>query len=177
MRICSTFVCLVILSVGVFAQSPYAGEQERRIKALPQERIAGLEAGRGLGYAKAAELNGYPGPMHVLELADELDLTEAQRARTRSLFEAMQARAAVLGRELVAAEAALDRAFAGREISSEQLPELVAAAARIEGELRTVHLQAHLDQAELLEEKQVADYVRLRGYGDHAAGHRHHHRH
>jgi len=38
--------------------------------ALSVEQIEQYRAGAGMGYAKAAELNRYPGPMHVLELAD-----------------------------------------------------------------------------------------------------------
>ena len=48
---------------------PYAGLQARPVKALSDQQIADLRAGRGMGLALAAELNGYPGPMHVLELA------------------------------------------------------------------------------------------------------------
>jgi Spy/CpxP family protein refolding chaperone len=175
MRILLPSLLLLSTCSLAIAQSPYAGQQHRTIKSLSSERMAGLEAGRGLGYAKAAELNGYPGPKHVLELADELDLSETQRARTRELFEAMQERASALGRELIAAEAALDEAFARGDISSERLAELVAASARIEGDLRRAHLEAHLDQAALLDDEQVARYVRLRGYD--RGGHEHHHRH
>jgi hypothetical protein len=175
MRIILLSLLLLSTCSLAIAQSPYAGQQQRAIKSLSSERMAGLEAGRGLGYAKAAELNGYPGPKHVLELADELELSESQRARTRELFEAMQDRAAGLGRDLIAAEAALDEAFARGEISPGRLTELVAASARIEGELRRVHLEAHLDQAALLDDEQVTRYVRLRGYA--AGQHEHHHRH
>lgn len=175
MRILLPLLVLLSACPLAFAQSPYAGQQDRAVKSLSSERMAGLESGRGLGYAKAAELNGYPGPKHVLELADELDLSESQRARTRELFEAMQEGAAALGRELIAAEAVLDEAFARGEISPERLAELVAASARIEGDLRRVHLEAHLDQAALLDDEQVASYIRLRGYR--SDSHQHHHRH
>ena len=37
---------------------PYAGMQTRQIKALSAEQIADLKAGRGMGLAMAAELNG-----------------------------------------------------------------------------------------------------------------------
>jgi Spy/CpxP family protein refolding chaperone len=177
MRIFLTLLVLLSASPLGYAQSPYAGQQDRAVKSLSAERMAGLEAGRGLGYAKAAELNGYPGPKHVLALADELDLSEAQRARTRELFEAMQAQASALGRELIAAEAALDEAFAERDISRERLAELVAASARIEGDLRRVHLEAHLDQAALLSDDQVDRYTRLRGYGSDSHEHHRQHRH
>jgi Spy/CpxP family protein refolding chaperone len=175
MRILLPSLLLLSTCSLAIAQSPYAGQQHRAVKSLSSERMAGLEAGRGLGYAKAAELNGYPGPKHVLELADELDLSETQRARTRELFEAMQERASALGRELIAAEAALDEAFARGDISSERLAELVADSARIEGDLRRVHLEAHLDQAAVLDEEQAARYVWLRGYG--SGSHEHHRRH
>ena len=169
-------LCLLLFcATDAPAQSPYAGEEQRRIKSLSPERMEGLEAGLGLGYAKVAELNGYPGPRHVLDLADELSLSERQRARTQALFESMQARASELGRELIAAEAELDRAFAEREITSKSLAELLADSARIESDLRRVHLQAHLDQVELLDEAQVAEYLLLRGYGKQAGTHDHQH--
>ncbi|TFV44521.1 hypothetical protein [Bradyrhizobium niftali] len=58
------------------AQMSYAGLQMRPIKALSEQQVADLS----LGLALAAELNGYPDPSHVLELADKLDLTTEQRA-------------------------------------------------------------------------------------------------
>ena len=58
-------------------------------------------SGKGMGLAKAAELNGYPGPAHVLELAAQLDLTPEQKTKTEVLFKKMQARAIPLGKELV----------------------------------------------------------------------------
>ncbi|MFW5927354.1 MAG: hypothetical protein ACOCSR_04815 [Wenzhouxiangella sp.] len=178
MRICLSAIVMLLWITGATAQSPYAGEQERRIKALSEQRVAGLKSGRGLGYAKAAELNGYPGPMHVLKLADELDLDDDQRRRTQALFETMRERASALGAELVAAEAELDEAFADGGISRQRLAELVSKSARIEGQLRQTHLQAHLEQAELLDEAQIETYVRLRGYkgeNDHSASHSHRH--
>jgi len=62
------------------AQSPYAGMQARPIKALSAEQIADLKAGRGLSLALAAELNGYHGLRHVLELGEQLWLADQQRA-------------------------------------------------------------------------------------------------
>jgi len=72
-------------------EQPYAGFQERAIRALSPERIADLLAGRGAGYALAAELNHYPGPTHVLELVDVLELTPAQKSATEGIGAPMQA--------------------------------------------------------------------------------------
>ena len=42
------------------------------VNALSPDEVQQYLAGAGMGYAKAAELNHFPGPMHVLELADKL---------------------------------------------------------------------------------------------------------
>jgi hypothetical protein len=73
-------IASIAFVTSVHAQTPYAGMQSRSIKALSDQQIADLNAGRGMGLALAAELNGYPGPLHVLELADKLDLSADQRA-------------------------------------------------------------------------------------------------
>ena len=115
------FSAVLILAAGTsFAQSPqpYAGMQTRPPKALSSEELADLESGRGMGLALAGELNGYPGPRHVLELAKELNLTDAQRARTQQLFDDMKAEAVPLGQQLIAAETDLDRQFSGRTITA-----------------------------------------------------------
>src|SRR4051812_36998146 len=88
------------------AAAPYAGMERRQVKALSDQQIADLEAGRGMGLALAAELNGYPGPLHVLEHADALGLTSDQQTRTRALFDAMKAETIPLGRRLIAEETA-----------------------------------------------------------------------
>ncbi len=174
----SLAACFVLLcGTSVIAQSSYVDEQGRQIKALSAERVAGLKAGRGLGYAKAAELNGYPGPKHVLELADDLGLDADQLRRTEALHETMLESAGELGQDLIAVEAELEEAFAEESISRERLVELVSRSARIEGQIRLIHLQAHLEQLELLDDEQVTEYMRLRGYGKETGGDRHQHRH
>src|SRR6185369_2152037 len=116
-------------------QSPYAGMQQRPVKALSDQQLSDLRAGRGMGFALAAELNGYPGPLHVLELADQLALSAAQRGRVRDLTDRMRAEAVPIGDELIARETALDRAFAGRQITPESLAALTAQIAETQGQL------------------------------------------
>ena len=81
-----SLVLAIILSSAAsvtFAQSPYVGMQTRSIKALSEQQIADLKAGRGMGLALPAELNGYPGPAHVLELSDQLGLSTEQGSRSK----------------------------------------------------------------------------------------------
>ena len=118
----ASLVCAVLpapappLHAASPAPSPYAGEQSRGIKALSAQEVEALLAGQGMGFAKAAELNGYPGPAHVLELAGDLELTGDQRRLTVELFAAMEREAVLVGRELVDAERRLDRLFAERSV-------------------------------------------------------------
>jgi len=58
---------------------PYAGLEQRDIKALSERQMGDLRAVRGMGLALAAELNGYPGPLHVLEPSDKLGLSVEQK--------------------------------------------------------------------------------------------------
>lgn len=144
--------------------SPYAGETGRDIKALSaQEQKAWLE-GQGQGLARAAELNGYPGPMHVLELAEPLRLDESQRTRTRALMDRHKAQVRELGAQLVAAERQLDQAFREQKVSAAEVDRLTADIARLQGEVRASHLRTHLEQTAMLTSEQVAAYGRLRGY-------------
>jgi len=144
--------------------SPYAGMEKRGVKALSDQQIADLRAGRGMGLALPAELNGYPGPMHVLELGDRLGLTPEQRARVQGLFDAMTAETVPLGERVIAQEASLDRLFAERRITPESLKASTTAIGAYQGELRAAHLRYHLATVEVLTPDQVRMYGRLRGY-------------
>ena len=158
-----------------FAASPYVHEQSRSIKALSDQEMADYAAGKGMGFARAAELNGYPGPAHVLELADELTLSPLQRERTTALFRRMQTRASALGARLVDEERALDELFASKAISPESLARALRSIASLQSEIRATHLQAHLEQAEILSEAQTMEYAHLRGYDENSAPSRHKH--
>lgn len=147
--------------------SPYAGQEARDIKALSPEEIADLNAGRGMGLALAAELNGYPGPRHVLDLAHELHLTAEQQRETSELFEAMRRETSTLGAELIEAERALDRLFAERRATPETVATATGQAGAIEAKLRAAHLRYHLTLVEVLTPGQVAAYNHLRGYAAH----------
>ena len=143
---------------------PYAGLQSRRIKALSEEDTAALLGGRGMGLALAAELNGYPGPMHVLEHADALRLTPAQRATTEALRDRMAGEARTVGARIVALEGELNRLFATGSAEAGSLAALTASIGALNGRLREVHLATHIAMRDALEPEQRAAYARLRGY-------------
>lgn len=162
-----------------FAQTAarYAGEQHREIKSLSSSEVAELLAGQGMGLAKAAELNGYPGPAHVLEHADALALTADQKQGSKTLMDRHKDRARHLGAAVVAAERALDQAFATRTIEPARLTRLTAEIGELQAQLREEHLRTHLVQTALLSADQVRRYDMLRGYGGGAAPAAHQRRH
>ncbi len=146
--------------------SPYSGQESREIKALSSEDIHGYLSGKGLGLAKAAELNGYPGPSHVLSLASELGLSADQTQRTESLFKSMEAKAISLGKPLVEEERKLDKLFAEKNITPESLDQSLTRIGALLAQVRKAHLETHLAQAAILTPVQVFKYMALRGYSN-----------
>jgi Spy/CpxP family protein refolding chaperone len=144
--------------------SPYAGREPRPVAGLTSEEIRQLLAGNGLGFARPAELNGYPGPRHVLDLAKRLHLSAEQRREVQAIFHRMEARARKLGVQLVAAERRLSDLFRKRIADEASVAEHSATAERLRGELRVAHLNAHLEVTAVLNDEQRRRYSELRGY-------------
>ena len=177
----TTMLLTVVLAIATPASaqvSPYAQEPSRELQALSDEEVASLLEGAGMGFARAAELNGVPGPRHSLDMADQLELDDMQRARLQDVFARMNARARELGSAIIARERALDTAFASGAATAEEVEQETLAIALLYGRLRAVHLLAHLETMEILTPHQSARYAQLRGYadasaaaGDHGAHH------
>src|SRR5207247_9870647 len=107
-RMVLSIVLLLGFAPASAQEQPYAGFEQRSIKALSAQQIADLKAGRGMSLALAAELNGFPGPLHVLELADKIELTAEQRQAVEALYADMKAEAMAIGERLIGQEAELD---------------------------------------------------------------------
>lgn len=165
-------VAAVITCLGTAAMaqaSSYAGEERRDIKSLSPQEVTALLAGQGAGFAKAAELNGYPGPAHVIELADQLALSSQQRQSTQRLMNEHRERARRLGAEVVDAERTLDRLFGERQADATAVASAAERVGLLQARLRAEHLNTHLSQTAMLSAEQVRRYSELRGYGSGAA--------
>src|SRR6202165_3110296 len=164
------------LSSNALAQSaqPYSGMQNRPIKALSDQQVADLKAGRGMGLALAAELNGYPGPSHLVELSDQLGLTSEQLSNLKEMFNAMKAETIPIGENLVAQEEELDRLFAENAISEQQLKAATENIGETQARLRNAHLRYHLQARAILQPSQIRRYTELRGYEPQAPAHHKH---
>jgi Spy/CpxP family protein refolding chaperone len=155
-------------------QQSYAGLQTRPIKALSDQQVSDLKAGRGMGLALVAELNGYPGPIHVLELAEPLELSELQRAKAQELFAAMKAETVPLGEKLLAQESDLERLFASKAVTEVSLSAALQAIGNTQAALRAAHLKYHLATIKVLAPTQIQQYAESRGYTDRAQTHQQH---
>jgi hypothetical protein len=151
--------------------SPYQRQAASGLRGLNESEIADLRSGAGMGVARAAELNGYPGPRHVLDaIADRaLAATPEQTERIRHIFDRMKSDAQGLGAQILEEERGLETAFRAAAITESEVRSRVARIAALQGELRTVHLTAHLATRAVLSEAQVARYDELRGYASGAA--------
>lgn len=182
LRLIAFFIAFVPIAPAVSAAqptSPYVGQETRDIKSLSPDDLDAYLGGKGAGFAKVAELNGYAGPAHVLELAAPLALTPEQRTRTEALFASMESRAKSLGRALVEEERKLDRLFATKAVTLELLNSSLNEIGSLQAKVRAAHLEAHLTQVEILTPEQNARYSQLRGYGSSGAqtGHGGQHKH
>lgn len=164
MRSLAAGVALALAAAAQAQHTPYGGQQHRDIKALSAEEVKQYLAGAGMGYAKAAELNRFPGPQHALELADDLRLSPAQRTAVRELMDAHKAEARAIGAKLVAAEHELDALFRRGDVDQAVLARAVHTAAALQGQYRLSHLETHRRTRALLTDEQVERYDRLRGY-------------
>lgn len=153
--------------------SPYAGQEVRDIKSLSDKDIQSLQNGTGEafgGMAKLAELNSYPGPRHVLDMASDLQLTDGQRIEIELIYQNMHDRAKGIGAAIIAVEHDMDRAFANKTITQENLKLMLDKSADLYGQLRFVHLSAHLDTMQMLTIEQVQMYDKIRGYDSGSTG-------
>ena len=159
---CMAFPCVAVAQHQ--EHSPYAGFQEREIKSFSEPDLEELRRGGGWGLALAAELNGVPGPAHLLELRDELGLTPDQVTSIEAVFAEMQLEARDAGERLIAAEAEIEAAFRSGEVDTDTLRSLIANAEAARSDLRFVHLSRHIETPPLLTQEQISAYSRLRGY-------------
>ena len=161
-------------SPSSFSQaSQYAGQEIRKIKSLSDNDVQSLQNGGGEafgGLAKLGELNGYPGPRHVLDMASELQLTDRQRIEIELIYQNMSDKAKAIGAAIIAIEQDMDRAFANKTITQANLKLILDKSADLYGQLRFVHLSAHLNTVQMLTVEQVQMYNKMRGYDSGGTG-------
>jgi Spy/CpxP family protein refolding chaperone len=147
--------------------SKYIGQEGRIIKSLSPADIKSLQTGTGDafgGMAKLAELNGYPGPRHVLDLTNELKLSDDQRKNITTIYDDMKEKAIELGQKIVNIERIANEEFANKSITDTQMKQLTLKSSEIYGHLRYTHLNTHLRMLDILTPEQITLYNNLRGY-------------
>ncbi len=160
-------ILVFLIPILLFAEtytSKYIGEQHREIKSLSPDDIKELRKGGGWGMAKAAELNGVPGPVHILEMEEEISLTKAQKRAIQKIYNEMKAEAITLGEQLINLEGKLNHAFSNGNINQEFLEKIVKEIENVRARLRVVHLSTHLKTPNILTDEQIILYNQLRGY-------------
>lgn len=167
------YVIIYILLVSTFIsktgntqESPYKNLNTQEVKSLSQEQIEGYLDGRGMGMALPAELNRYPGPKHVLELGNSLNISSEQKNQIQNIFDEMHEEAVLLGESIVEKEKELDQLFASGKITDNSLASLISEISDLKGKLRFAHLNAHLKTRRVLSLTQMEKYDNLRGYND-----------
>lgn len=174
------FGLIFILTFSVVAiantDSVYSGLEKNEIKSLSKNEISGYLNGKGMGFAKVAELNHYPGPRHVLDLSHDLQLSEQQIEDTRHIYQDMKSKAKEYGALLIEKEREIEGLFLTEKTDSMRLQKLTRESAEITAQIRLAHLEAHVLQKKLLTEGQIKKYDEIRGYNrNNRNEHSHHH--
>ena len=144
--------------------SSYAHDRSAEFSSLSPNEVRELRDGEGMGLARAAELNHYPGPKHLLDLAGELGLGGAQIERIDEIHRNMKARAIAKGEAILEAERHLSDLFASGQPSAARLRQMTEHLGLMRGQLQAIHLLAHVEAAAELTPAQIEGYDRLRGY-------------
>ncbi|OZC01409.1 Spy/CpxP family protein refolding chaperone [Rubricoccus marinus] len=161
---------LAVLALATLVALPAAAQPHTPPASLSQDEMHGLMMGQGMGLARAAEMQGFPGPKHVLELADSLALSDDQRRTAEALMARVQAEARALGARIVGVEAHLSEMFEADEVDRHHVEGAAHESARLHARLRLVHLAAHLDMRQALTAEQAARYHALRHGPDASSG-------
>lgn len=162
---------VILGAIAAVAAAQHAGHgsgteaAHRRMRQAQEEFDRVIADGRGAGLAFAADHNGYPGPLHVLELKERLALTPAQESRMESLMAAMFAASRPKSAALLEAEARLRRLFAEGVADEPRVRTAVADVERARAEVRLVHLLAHLQTRQVLTGEQRRLYHQARWGG------------
>ncbi len=173
------FTLIFVTALIVVAQdsratpSGYDSLLDTEIRGISEDDIEGYRTGAGLGFALPAELNGYPGPRHVLDFSDELKLNTDQLEEIQSLYDEMLPQAIDLGEQILQAEAELELAFREQTITTDYLATQLELIEGLRADLRYTHLSTHLSTITILTPHQIQQYNVLRGYAD--EGHTGHH--
>ena len=156
-------LALIAMALAGCASTPGPESAGTTSRTISQKEVDGLLAGSGMGMAAPAEINGYPGPVHVLELKEELALTPDQRFATSRLVGLVQGQARALGQRIVNAERQLDADMAEGRLTSAQVRGRLDTIASLRAQLRFTHIDAHLQQKKILTAEQVQRYYEIRG--------------
>ena len=144
--------------------SPYAHTQSAEVATLTPDEVRELRNGEGMGLARPAELNSFPGPRHLLDLKADLDLTREQIARIEAIHAEMKTGAIAKGEAILQAELHLANLFATGRPTAAETTRMTEHLGIMRGQLQAIHLLAHIKSTRELTAEQIERYDRLRGY-------------
>jgi len=117
-----------------------------------------------MGLARAAELNSFPGPRHLLDLKVDLYLTREQIARIEAIHAKMKTRAIAKGEAILQGESHLANLFSAGRPTAAETTRMTQHLGIMRGQLQAIHLLAHIESARELTAEQIERYDRIRGY-------------
>ena len=143
---------------------PYAGQEQPSVSSLAAADLNALKKGQGWGLANPAELNGYPGPIHVLKLVERLELIKAQISQVRAIYTKTNANARHISKAFVNSEVEPDALFKTGAATPDAIQRALKKSLQFRAELRAAHLNTHNKTVQRLTQHQRHLDSQLRRY-------------
>jgi hypothetical protein len=160
----TAILLLSCIAAAQAADSPHVGQEKRVAKGQSEKEAGDYLGGRGTDLSKVAEMNGYPGPGHVLEETQKLGLSAKQLEKTQRVYDSMTHSASRIGKAILHKEAELASLFAEQKATPENTERLLKELANLQADLRMVHLNGHLSMRQILSKPQIEKYSQVRGF-------------
>lgn len=148
--------CYVVSMPLAYANRTSPAQETQAIKSLTPDVVQGLQSGKPLEFAKAAQLNGYVSPQEVMQRDATLGLSNEQKSRIEALLRTAQSKAVELGLRLLDEERKLNRLFADKTANVATLSPITKRIGELHGQLYQAHLESHIAVTEILTPAQLA---------------------
>ena len=135
-----------------------------RLSQLSDAQARAYLTGHEYGLARSATVHQFPSPAIVLSMIPQLVLFEDQSDPVKAIYDRTHTKVVELGKQLVDEETKIDHALEAEEPDPAALEVMIRESARLQGELRLAHIQAHLQTKKLLRPDQLTRYGALHGH-------------
>ena len=135
-----------------------------RLSQISDAEARAYLAGHEYGLGRSATVHQFPSPAVVLTMIPQLVLFQDQSDPVRAIYDRTHTKVIALGKQLVDEETKIDHALEAEEPDLAAVEVMIRESARLQGELRLAHFQAHVQTKKLLRPDQLTRFGAMHGH-------------